>query len=677
MGDSSRMMRHACFAVCVLVLAMQTLEEAEADAELVQPLAALGVTAKLADGPEAAQDLLSSLQGSDPNLSVEKTKMEVPGSKDPAETTEEKVADPNAEPALSPEAMAAEKEKQAQKAAQLLAAGKVTFNNIPSFMYAEDSKKEFGVSRDECEGQCKADSDCISYSFKASTEECVKSRSCIQYDLEYIMYARKAETVEGAAAFRTLGNMKFMVMNKDDQKVASFPGISESNCAANCGKNPKCVSYAYRHRDEMCLTSAQAIGYSGDWQYYEKAGASILLAQKIKDQVETQRAAPLPGKKDGKDDKAEDEKLKEVDRTSLSSAQLAALQKARPDDNGDLRAVLLDGLKARTAQLTADEKARAAVTAEERKKADEQAVVENALEVKGKAVYKSDIASTKGELDKAVESATKAGWKASEASAKSEEASREATQKETAESQAAKLKAKTTDQISSTATAILEAKDAMTAVNDRLTLFKQARDHYQELDNKEAAKIKQHKQAMAAATATIVMGKDTKKLDELKATVKSHDDNIAAIATLISAKQGMISELNLKIPSLNTQKDAADDDVTNIDVEISGLESAIANVADPGVKSTKEQQLQEAKTKKTDAEAAVQKIVDEQSEISTKIGQATSTIQAKNTEKGQAQIAKNSAQGLVDTEEGRLQGLVNSGNEALQAAKFKSNQALA
>ena len=39
----------------------------------------------LADGPEAAQDLLSSLQGSDPNLSVEKTKMEVPGSKDPAE----------------------------------------------------------------------------------------------------------------------------------------------------------------------------------------------------------------------------------------------------------------------------------------------------------------------------------------------------------------------------------------------------------------------------------------------------------------------------------------------------------------------------------------------------------------------------------------------------------------
>jgi len=687
-----------------LMLAVQSAEVAEGEVELVQPLAALGEAAKLENENPSSSDLLSSLQGSDPNLSVEQTEEKPPASTnpadlekqlgamvdnkgqspitgaipDPAGTTEEKVADPNAEPALSPEAIAEEKTKAAKKAAALLAAGKVEFREIPSFVFKEDSKQEYEVSRDECEGQCRNDADCISYSYKQSTEECIKSKSCIQYDLEYVMYARKAQTVEGVAAFRMLGNLKYMEPNKEDQKVASFPGITDSACAATCGKEAKCVSYAYRSRDEMCLTSTQDLGYSEDWTYYEKAGASLLLAQKIKDKMVADEAIPKAAPASA-DDKTEDEKLKEVDRTSLSSSQLAALNAAKKgtEGNSDVRAVLLDGLKAKTAELTAEEAARAAVAKADQEKANAAAKVEEEFEIKGKEVYKSDITETKGALDKAVESAHKSGWKASESSAKSEELNRESTQKETAANQAAKLKSKTTDDLSSTATAILEAKDAASAVDDRKALFNSAHEHFKGLDNIEAAKIKVQANEIARATAQIVEAKNEEKLNEMKSKEKSKQAEVDSLASLINAKQGLISELNLKIPSMNTEKDAAEQENTAVESEVNRLQAEVNAEADATVKATKEQQLETEKTKESDAKTKVQQIVSEQSEIATKISQAQSFVSTKSSEKGSLEIALNTATSKVGTEQTRLQELLDSGNQLLASAKYKSNQALA
>merc|ERR1711981_188280 len=184
--------------------------------------------------------------------------------------------------------------KAAEAAAVQLASANVKFRKIPQLKFAAMGVEQQGLTQPECEGRCKNDEGCASYSFNAKKNACVTSRSLVQYDLEYQFYAKKSTTsVEGEtqASFRSLGSMKFMVIGANDRSTQAFPGITDGKCKQTCGSDLQCTSYCYRARDRMCITSSQDIEYSEDWSYNEKAGAAQVIAQREKEKL-SQPEAP-------------------------------------------------------------------------------------------------------------------------------------------------------------------------------------------------------------------------------------------------------------------------------------------------------------------------------------------------------------------------------------------------
>merc|ERR1711968_327071 len=194
--------------------------------------------------------------------------------KDPSGTTESKVG-ADKMPALDAKALMAAGKIAAKAAADKLAVANVKF---------------------------------LSYSYSAKTSTCIVSTSLVMYDLEYTFYAKKKQKVEGVAAFRLLGAMKYF-SPKGDKSVKAFPGIQLGGCQSNCAKNSDCNSFAYRKSDSTCLTSTQDIKYDADWSYHEKVGAAELLAMKAKDESGAKTGASAAAKPTpAKDDKAEDKK---------------------------------------------------------------------------------------------------------------------------------------------------------------------------------------------------------------------------------------------------------------------------------------------------------------------------------------------------------------------------------
>jgi hypothetical protein len=76
----------------------------------------------------------------------------------------------------------------------------------------------------------------MSFSFNEVESTCVKSKSCVQYDLEFDLYAKRSKKQEGEAAFRHLGAMKYVYTGKGDRDVTAHIGKTEGWCEQNCKK---------------------------------------------------------------------------------------------------------------------------------------------------------------------------------------------------------------------------------------------------------------------------------------------------------------------------------------------------------------------------------------------------------------------------------------------------------
>merc|ERR1712100_617895 len=715
MGRSAARMR-AHIVVLALVLLVQTVEHASADAEVStwDSLPALGETARLEASDQegsyssgSTSGLADQLAATDPTVDATATKLTPPTKpdpnalekelsamvdangqspisgklEDPKGTTESEVA-ADKMPALDAKALMAAGKIAAKAAADKLAVANVKFRGIPSLKYGANGVQKEGVTKESCESGCKNDEKCVSYSYSAKTSSCIVSTSLVMYDLEYTFYAKKKQKVEGVAAFRLLGAMKYF-SPKGDKSVKAFPGIQLAGCQSNCAKNSDCNSFAYRKGDSTCLTSTQDIKYDPDWSYHEKVGAAELLAIKAKDESGAEPGASAAGKPKGeatpaKDDKAEDKKLEQADESSLSSSQLAILNaKKNTGSTAQAKAILLDGIAAKKALLNTEEQARIQVGKKLKAEADAKAEVENSLEKQGKATFKSDLSATKTKLDKAVAAAEKEGWSNSEKAAKSSEKSRENTQKANQEAAATKLRTKTEDGIALTAQKELEARDAVANIEQRKGLFKEQETHYKGLDNAKVAEIKQNKDAMATAAQTLIESKDTKTLDKYKAEAKAEQQKADDATRAINDKNLQITQIDTKITTLNTDKAAKATDLGNAEGKVKGTEEEIAAETGDALKMPLQKRLvEEKKSEKTMKDQA--KVIDDRlAELAEKVTAGNTFIRSTDTKKSQALAAAKAARLAATTEETRLDGLASSGKVAMDDARFRKNQALA
>jgi len=671
------------------------------------PLPPPGETARMeaASDPKAkASTLVDEMKAQDPMANAAPTKMTPPAKpdpsllekelnamvdangqspitgkiSDPAGTKESKVGGDNL-PALNADALMAAGKIAAAKTSATLAAAIVKFRTIASFKYGAGGKQFEGKSQEACQADCKNDQKCVSFSYNAKTSSCIASTGLIQYDLEYTFFAKKAQKVEGVAAFRKLGAMKFFA-GKGDKSVKAFPGIQEAGCQSNCGKNADCTSFTYRKSDSMCLTSTQDIKYDADWSYHEKVGAAEMMAMKLKAESVASPAAaaakPAAAAAPAKDNKAEDKALEAADESSLSSSQLAMLKdKKKSGSQANAKAILLDTVWAKTAQLTREEAARAEVAAQLQKQADAKADTENTFEKKGKATFKADLSSTKNTLDAAVAKASKEGWTTSELAAKSGEKSRESTQKNNQEAAATKLRTTTEEGLALTAQKELEARDAVADIESRKGLFKASKDNLKSLDAKNAAEIKKLQGAMGVAAQTLIDSKNTKDLDKAKAEAKAEKQKAADAARLIAEKNSEITNLDTKMTSLNTDKAAKATALGNADGKVKGTEQELAASTEDGKSALEKRLAEEQKSEKTMKEAA--KTLDDQlAELAAKVTAGNSFISTTSTKKSQAEAALAAAKIATTTEQERLDQLANQGKVQMDDARFRKNQAL-
>jgi hypothetical protein len=674
-----------------LVLLAQTAEQAEL-------LPNLGEAAKLQDGNPSSNSLVEEMAKDNPDLDVTPTSLVEPPKTGAGALATQMAAmtDQNGNNPISGEipetgkeviigtvptvdANAILKAKEAQQAQRdaALKAGTVQWRSIPSFHFSEDGKQYSGLSEQECQDRCKNDVECISYSFNSDQNLCVQSKSCIQYDMEYKFYAKK-KNGGGGNPFRQLGNMKYMVKGAGDTTTTAVPGVSPSACEQSCSEDAKCKSYAHRGRDDMCLFSSQDLGYSEDWTYAEKSGAAAALAEKQKEDVVKAEGAAgaLPGSDGASTDNAKvSAALLAADRSALSPEQ-AALLKAGKKDTSDIRAILLDNIRATTAELTSDEQARLAAEQAQAEKAAAQAKVDNELNAKGQKVYDAAVASEYAKTSGAVEDAEKTGWKNSERGAKSEAAESEKTAKETQGESAETLRTKTEDAITATAQQLLEAKDNMGGVEHRANLFKEAMDNFNKLHTTVQNKLDFQKSEEARASSMIVQSNDEKKLNLLQAKADAGQTTMNDAQEMITAKNEVIGDANGKLPTLNHDKITAQASQTAAQGAVENTEQRIADEADAAVKSVLQSRLAKEKADEGAAKTSVTDIQKAITELTTKVTQAQRAVVDEDAKKTAGETEKDTAESEHQAERARLDKLKADGTTLMGSAKFKARQIL-
>merc|ERR1712159_182132 len=155
------------------------------------------------------------------------------------------------------------------------------FRSIPFFKFSHLGQSSAGLTEKQCQNTCGEDGNCLSFSYNAEKNLCLRSKSCVQYDLEFNFYAKRAKKTEGEATFRHLGAMKYVYTGGSTQ-AKPITGRSKENCQVTCAKDAACKYYTYRARDKLCLTSSQRLGYAQGWKYFEKQGAAVEVATEAK-----------------------------------------------------------------------------------------------------------------------------------------------------------------------------------------------------------------------------------------------------------------------------------------------------------------------------------------------------------------------------------------------------------
>jgi len=563
------------------------------------------------------------------------------------------------------------------------------FRNIPFFRFAHEGTTMHGYTETECETACADDADCMSFSYSETKQECIKSKSCVQYDLEFDFYAKKTEMQEGEVGFAHLGAMKYLYTGNEGG-VSAHLAKPEAWCKNTCSKDQSCNSFCFRGRDSLCLTSSQSLGYSQGWSYYEKAGA----AAKVEEKAQYKSSAPASEQSLALDLKKNSsnpvtEGTASNDENPVVSAQIVAKEnaemskeqlnylKANQDQSQETRSATVEAaLSMRTDQMSKAQQARVAVA--QRVAAKAQTVVNKKLaaEMKGKKMFESEMRATDGKVHFELEHTTKAAWKGSENAVKSSEQQRELTQKETQEDEARTARTKTATTLSEVAQQELEASDDVREMDTRKGIFNDALAHYTELDTEALQRITFLKSEEAKAASMLSAAQDTTKLKAFMAAKTNAATRTDDEQRIQLEKADIIQKADEKIPQLMSDKNAAEILKTDAQGELSQATLASQSASDPADVAQTQKAISDAEAKLAAADSDLTKAVNELNMLKSKVTTSHQLIAESKTKLDDAVSAKSVASHKYQVEDDHLKKLQSDGDVLMESSRFQAAQAI-
>jgi len=143
----------------------------------------------------------------------------------------------------------------------------VSYQAVPGFAYAFQSRTMKDKSRAQCEIVCNTYSACKSYSYNTKNRKCMWSLSHVKYDPAYTLFAKKLGPGAGheAELYSKLPGMLVQDARKKAVKDQSF-----QECKYACTKDSSCQTFSWSKEHLTCIKTGQNLHYKDGWTYYEK-----------------------------------------------------------------------------------------------------------------------------------------------------------------------------------------------------------------------------------------------------------------------------------------------------------------------------------------------------------------------------------------------------------------------
>merc|ERR1712072_824656 len=140
------------------------------------------------------------------------------------------------------------------------------YHRIPWFKLGFMGKEYKKKSKSDCTSLCNQYMACKSYSYSFKEKKCIWSPQAVTYDAEWRFYS-KTTNQNGApdGSYHMFPGMKFLEPTTDIEKNKSL-----QECQYSCTKELGCNSFSYSEPHKECARSGQKVGYTSEWEYYEK-----------------------------------------------------------------------------------------------------------------------------------------------------------------------------------------------------------------------------------------------------------------------------------------------------------------------------------------------------------------------------------------------------------------------
>jgi len=560
------------------------------------------------------------------------------------------------------------------------------FRSIPFFKFSHLGQSSAGLTEKQCQNTCGEDGNCLSFSYNAEKNLCLRSKSCVQYDLEFNFYAKRAKKTEGEATFRHLGAMKYMYTGKSTHATATT-GFSKEACKIACAKDEKCHSFTYRQRDKLCLRSSQKLGYETGWTYFEKIGAAAKVSEEAK------YGKPVKGstkalmrmfrgagsaklRRKVRSDKASG--VSAQDNAALSPSQLAYLAKKTKNDQHRTQAqIMRNALRINERKLDEAQRARIAIAKLAAERAHKIAEYKKTKETKGKELYKTELRSSASSVKDTIEKASKAGWNSREVAKKDEERARERSHKEAIDRAAKKAREITRKKTEEKAQKELELTDAVKAAHARLRVAKEDLAAAKSADKTSAKRIKFLVSEQQRAIKLLAKAGDMTEEQNARASATSAAKTIKGEKTLQQTTNSAIKKEDSKVPKL--MKTEQDDSVAikKYDAKLAAAKLAVKSSDNQSKLAVTEAADSAAKAGLAKSKAGKAHAGEQLKALKVKITKAHSVLSASKDKEDVAMTLKNKMDLKVKELAAWRQKTKDTATVLLNSSKFQEKQEIA
>jgi len=461
---------------------------------------------------------------------------------------------------------------------------KSPFETIPFFKYAHDTHEEKDFTEAQCTEACHADEKCLSFSYAKTSKMCLLSTSCVQYDLDFDFFAKG-----GAGDFQSLGTLKYMYV-AGESTVTPLQGVKKEVCEQKCESLTTCQSYTYRARDELCLYSAQQMGYDNDFVYYEKSGVAaeqvkedmwgkdpLLPEEKALADMKERSAKQIEVMKGPAEEHPATEDHDDVDHSQISPEQKLYLEGIDHDRHHDTQqAIVKRALVKKAREFTDEQKAKVAEAKIKAERIKYHETFNKNQEINGKRIAEDSFAETTQAMKEAEETEYKAGWnKADERLAKQGEAEEEAA-KAKVEAANQKREEKTAKALVLFGQELLQEQDKVKQMEESIRLNGVDLTKEKSMAEPTMKKLKSSKEDQLRALHDMVAASDEEKKEKIKAQIQ--EQNLVMITATEALRPKLVQQAALQLEVTNLVSKGPSALLTQKQEELAVVSAAITSL---------------------------------------------------------------------------------------------------